>query len=196
MQQQLIFIRLWLVTPTDGGSGSGGTPVTTHWGFSDLPLADITFNVQNGGTGYSDGATEVTKVKIDTPYEYTKDGMALKLGGSSGSFNRISLGALNGGVTAEGATEGYVEAKHGIVNLTLQGPFTAKMIAQSNSADDKTDRYGSIKIGDKEYTAEGFTSSCPVAGCVITASYTGTDTVTVSFGGSNTVRISDIFITK
>ena len=100
------------------------------------------------------------------------------------------------GLDKVGASNGAIQTKtgeNGDMCVEVQGPFTATMLYGSNSSDPKTDRYAFIKIGDEEVAKSA--QNIPTDGAELSYTYEETDTVKVSFGGSNAFRIYDIKIT-
>ena len=113
-------------------------------------------------------------------------------GAQGGSYNKINPAQSAAG---EGATAGAIEPSKGdMIYCELQGPFTATMLYGANSKTDKTDRTAQIKIGEE--ITSGQANLVPAAGASLTATYEGTDTVKVYFGGTNIIRIYDIIIVK
>lgn len=169
-------------------------PVTFSWHFSDLDLTGVEFTGTDADA--SDGTVAKVTFTSESGLAYNSDptGLVLNLtnGASGGSYNKISKTQSAKG---EGATAGAIEPSKGdMVYCELQGPFTATMLYGANSKSDKTDRTAQIKIGDQ--ITSGTENNVPVAGASLTATYTGTDTVKVYFGGTNIIRIYDIIIVK
>lgn len=188
--------------PSDPGAGSEPTPavpVTYSWSFSDLDLSGVGFTATDATKSdidASDGAVAKVTFTSETGLAYNSDptGLVLNLtnGASGGSFNKISTTQSAKG---EGATAGAIEPSKGdMVYCELQGPFVATMLYGANSDTDKKDRTAQIKIGDQ--ITSGTENFVPAAGASLTATYTGTDTVKVYFGGNNIIRIYDIIIAK
>ena len=100
------------------------------------------------------------------------------------------------GLDKVGASNGAIQTKtgaNGDMCVEVQGPFTATMLYGSNAGSAKTDRYAFIKIGDEEVAKSA--QNIPTDGAELSYTYEETDTVKVSFGGSNAFRIYDIKIT-
>ena len=122
-------------------------------------------------------------------YEATPAGLTLVLPKNL-KFNKIEPT-----VTASGASRGAIQplaGANGDIYVEVQGPFTAEMLYASNGGE-KNDRSAYIKIGgEKKAESEGTLTN---AVSKLSYTYAGTDTVKVSFGGTNYIRIYDIKIT-
>ena len=186
----------------EGGSdpGAGSEPVTYSWSFSDLDVSGVEFTSNGAASGVDTDATDGVVAKVtftsETGLAYNSDptGLVLNLtnGAQGGSYNKINPAQSAAG---EGVTAGAIEpSKDDMVYCELQGPFTAIMNYGANSSSDKTDRTAQIKIGEE--ITSGPTNSVPAAGASLIATYEGTDTVKVYFGGTNIIRIYDIIIVK
>ncbi|AEE17962.1 hypothetical protein [Treponema brennaborense] len=164
-----------------------------------MDLSAVTFvaAAETGSdTDGSDGSVaKVTVGGTDSVIRYDSIPTGIQLilsnGSSSGSYNKINTAQSAKGEGSVGAVE---PSKADMVYAELAGPFTAKMFYAANSSTDKSDRTAQITVNGT--TTFGPENSVPVAGAWLEASYTGTDTVKVYFGGTNVVRIHDISITK
>ncbi len=163
-------------------------------------MSGVEFASNGAASGVDTDATDgvVAKVKFTSEaglaYNSDPTGLVLNLtnGAQGGSYNKINPAQSAAG---EGATAGAIEpSKDDMVYCELQGPFTAIMNYGANSSSDKTDRTAQIKIGEE--ITSGPTNSVPAAGASLIATYEGTDTVKVYFGGTNIIRIYDIIIVK
>lgn len=185
-----------------GGSGDSGNTVTTvtyTWDFSNTDLTSVPAWSAYAGSKSTTSGAELLKVNLDADatYESTPAGLTLKMPKDS-QYNKVSP-AKSSSVTAEGATNGSIELGGDVVgkefSVSVKGPFTVKMVDGANSSTDKTDRYAFIKVNGEEVVAPNKASNTiPAAGEVLSYSYTGEDTVTVSFGATNIVRIYTITI--
>lgn len=187
-----------------GGSGDSGNTVTTvtyTWDFSNTDLTSVpAWSAYDGSNSTTSGA-ELLKVNLDADatYESTPAGLTLKMPKDS-QYNKVSPSVeKSNSVTAEGATNGSIELGGGVVgkefSVSVKGPFTVKMVDGANSSSDKTERYAFIKVNGEEVVAPNKASNTiPAAGEVLSYSYAGEDTVTVSFGATKIVRIYTITI--
>ncbi len=176
-------------------------PETVYaWNFQATDLLNNLSWTAGVASGSVLTGTEFQKVKLEAAgsYESTPAGLTLNFS-TNAYFNKVSPSAtLSSGVTAKGATAGHIEPDGAAASLpyvTLQGPFTVTMICAANSNSGKDDRYAFIKIGEEEVAAPNKNANTlSGTGEVLTYAYSGTDTVTVYFGGTNIVRIHDIKI--
>lgn len=173
------------------------TPVTYIWNFSDLDLSTASFVAGSGGNNVW-GASGVAKVTFaegtSADYNSTPAGLTMNLsnGANGGSYNKINPAQSGKEPGSAGAIE---PSKNDMVCVKVTGPFKAKMIYGGNSSSDKTDRTAQLCI-DGAVVASGTENLVPATPTTLEYSYTGTDEVTVSFGGTNIVRIYDVIIEK
>ena len=187
-------------------NGNGGEPevpavsasTTYTWSFSDLDLSSYSFisSTDSSATSPVDGSVSKVLIGGDGSISYDSTPAGLKLilsnGETGGSYNKINPAQSGKAPGSAGAIE---PSKADMVYCELAGPFTAKMIYGANSRDDKEDRTAQIAI-DGEVVASGTENLVPVTPVELVYKYTGTDTVKVSFGGTNIIRIYDISIEK
>lgn len=184
-----------------GESGDSGNKVTYTWDFSNTDLTSVPAWSAYADSDSTTSGAELLKVNLDADatYESTPAGLTLKMPKDS-QYNKVSPSvAKSGSVTAEGATNGSIELGGKVVDkefsVSVKGPFTVKMVDGANSSEDKTDRYAFIKVnGDEVVAPNKASTTIPAAGEVLSYSYTGEDTVTVSFGATKIVRIYTITI--
>ncbi len=180
------------------GSGSNGaSPVTYVWSFSNIDLTSVSWTAKDASVSgtdadASDGIVAKVYPATDLAYASTPSGLTLTIGRGSqnGSYNKINK---NQSANTPGSAGAIEPSKTDMISLSIAGPFTATMIVGANGNSDKTDRTANISING---APEASISTVPATPTTMTYNYTGTDSVTVSFGGSNAVRIYDIQITK
>lgn len=173
------------------------TPVTYTWNFSDLDLSTSSFVAGNGGNNVW-GASGVAKVTFaegtSADYDSTPVGLTMNLsnGANSGSYNKINPAQSGKEPGSAGAIE---PSKNDMVCVKVTGPFKAKMIYGGNASNDKTDRTAQLCING-EVVASGTENLVPAIPTTLEYSYEKADEVTVSFGGTNIIRIYDVIIEK
>lgn len=172
-------------------------PVTYTWSFADLDLSTASFVAASGGNNVwgTSGVAKVTFAEgTSADYDSTPAGLTMNLsnGANGGSYNKINPAQSGKEPGSAGAIE---PSKNDMVCVKVTGPFKAKMIYGGNSSSDKTDRTAQLCI-DGEVVASGTENLVPATPTTLEYSYTGTDEVTVSFGGTNIVRIYDVIIEK
>lgn len=186
--------------PTEPGNPDvPADPVTYTWSFADLNLSTASFvAAATSGSNTVWGASGVAKVAFaegtSADYDSTPVGLTMKLsnGANGGSYNKINPAQSGKEPGSAGAIE---PSKNDMVCVKVTGPFKAKMIYGGNSSTDKTDRTAQLCI-DGAVVASGTENLVPATPTTLEYSYTGTDEVTVSFGGTNIVRIYDVIIEK
>ena len=178
-----------------GGSGNPVPSTTYAWTFANLDLTGTTWTSMADGSDVdaSDGVVAKVAPASNLTYASSPAGLSLivSAGSSSGSFNKISNSQAAKGDGSAGVAE---PSKTDMLTVAVTGPFKATMIYGANSSSAKTDRTAQIVINGT--VAKESDQNIPVDPVSMEYEYTGTDEVTVGFGGSNIVRIHDIKITK
>lgn len=143
------------------------------------------------------GAGEVKfSIKADVEYPSTTGNMKLIVKSLDADGVPIQYNKYEATKSVGDGSAGCLQPKKdACIIKNVKGPFTCTMIYSTNSSSDKTDRYAYIKIGETENKDTVYPDSVPAAGSTMTATYTGTDTVDVVFGATNSIRIFDISIT-
>ncbi|WP_296331892.1 hypothetical protein [uncultured Treponema sp.] len=187
------------------GQEEASVPVGTYkWNFKNIDLSKLSIKPWSGQsdsskihTDYSIG--DLANVVLTEDYFVASEpaGLELKLTKESGYYNLIDADKTAGEEKMNlNASAGCIDpSSAAIVSLRVKGPFDVKMFVSANSSSDKTDRNAFIKIGDTKYTDSNYSNTLPASGYWHTASYAGTDTVLMQFGGTGIVRIWDIVIT-
>ena len=173
------------------------TPVTYTWNFANLDLSTASFVAGKGGNNVWEpsGVTKVTFAEETfADYGSTPAGLTMNLsnGANGGSYNKINPAQSGKEPGSAGAIE---PSKNDMVCVKVTGPFKAKMIYGGNSSTDKTDRTAQLCING-EVVASGTENLVPAIPTTLEYSYEKADEVTVSFGGTNIVRIYDVIIEK
>lgn len=190
-----------------GNSGDSGNQTETEykWDFQNIDLSKISVKAWEGQSTASKIHTDYTvgdlaNVVLTADYSIASNpaALTLTLEKEKGEYNLIDNDKASGDAKKElGASNGCIDPNaDAVVSTSVKGPFTVKMFVSANSESDKTDRHAFIKIGDQTYTDSTYAEKVPGPGYWHSASYTGTDTVTVQFGGTGIVRIWDIVITS
>ena len=149
-------------------------------------------------------------LKSDVEYPSTgKTGLTMKVNSLDESgvpvpYNAWSDAAASSTQSAikDVASAGYIEGENDFLTVAdVQGPFKVQVVYAANASSDKTDRKAYVKIGSNVTYDTQYSSSIPAAGSTLTATYSGTDSVSVAIGGVKTtgtrgfVRIYDVKIT-
>ena len=156
------------------------TGTTYAWDFQAADLKDVLGS---------------SPLEAEGTYESTPAGLTLVFPKGL-QYNQLDPNAtVSSSVTVAGMSNGIIQPRagdDGDMYVEVKGPFTTTMIYSSNASTDKKERTAYIKIGSEEAASA---TPIPAKGGTLTAKYDGTDTVKVSFGATNYVRVYDIQIT-
>ena len=183
-----------LASVTIQGVDANSTSYNTASALASATTAYTTFSATNASAGNK------FYLKDDVTYSASSGALSLTIQAFSDDapikYNAYS--ATDTKSTLTDATAGFLDGYGDmlVVDKNVQGPFTVTVRYSANSGSDKDDgRYAYIKLDGTEYIdSYGEQGIIPAAGATLTATYSGSDAVSVIIGATKYARIYDVII--